>query len=326
MASVSEGGDAQVLDPNEAFSVLGNETRLQILQELGKADDALSFTELRERVGIHQGGQFNYHLDKVVGHFVEKTDDGYSLRQPGERVVNAVLSGAVTHDPRIPPTQIDEQCYYCGTPIYLDYRDEKVGLYCPSCEGNFGSAEGILTERWGDGQYPKEMGAIGFHQLPPAGIRGRTPSEVHQAAAVRIEHAASSKWAKICPECSAPLEMNFDVCENHQSTPQDSCEECGNLQAILLEFRCTNCILRSRGIVSAYIKAAAPLLDVITSQGLDPTNPSSPMDYWDHFVRYEEEVLSTNPFEARFSFKIGDVSMALTVNNDLEITNVERSG
>lgn len=116
-----EGGEGG-LPPDDAFGVLGNETRIEILQTLGEADEALSFTELRDRVGIRQGGQFNYHLEKVVGHFVGKTEEGYILRQPGRRVVQAVLSGAVTDEPDLDYTEIDEECWWCGAPIVVRYQ------------------------------------------------------------------------------------------------------------------------------------------------------------------------------------------------------------
>ena len=51
MPSSAGSTDHDSLTPDEAFSILGNETRMQILQELGKADRSLSFTDLRDRVG-----------------------------------------------------------------------------------------------------------------------------------------------------------------------------------------------------------------------------------------------------------------------------------
>lgn len=325
MSSASEGGDSQVLEPTDAFSVLGNETRMTILRILGEADNELSFSELRDRVGVSDSGQFNYHLGKLTGHFVNRSEEGYSLRQPGQRIIKAVLSGAVTHDPRISPTQIDDDCYHCGTPVYMDYQDEAVGLYCPGCEGNFGSAEELLNKRWVDGEYPEEMGFLGFNPLPPAGVRGRTPFEVHQAAAAWIERAGFALWANNCPDCSAPLDHEVDVCENHHSTSNDPCEKCGSRQAVIIEFTCTNCIHGARTIVSAPIKGAAPLLDFVTDHGLDPTNPSSPMHYWKHFMPYEEEVISTDPFEARFTFTMEGDSITLAVNEELETIRTERA-
>lgn len=95
MAAESDSG-GPTLPPDDAFSVLGNETRMEIIQELADASDRLPFSELRDRVGVSDSGQFNYHLDKLVGHFVEDTEDGYGLRRAGERVIEAVVSGAVT--------------------------------------------------------------------------------------------------------------------------------------------------------------------------------------------------------------------------------------
>ena len=64
----------------EAFSILGNETRLAILITLWDeldpfAEDptdymvgaAIPFSELRRRVGVRDPGQFHYHIDQLVG-------------------------------------------------------------------------------------------------------------------------------------------------------------------------------------------------------------------------------------------------------------------
>lgn len=92
MTNQSDIGDT-TLTPDDAFAVLGNETRLEILRSLSDADGPVSFSDLREHVGMRDSGQFNYHLDKLVGHFVTQADDGYALRQAGDRVIEAILSG-----------------------------------------------------------------------------------------------------------------------------------------------------------------------------------------------------------------------------------------
>jgi DNA-binding transcriptional ArsR family regulator len=94
--------DSETLSPDAAFATLGSETRFAVLRALAEADDAVSFSALRDRVGMADSGQFNYHLDRLVGHFVERADDGYRLAPAGERVAEAVLSGAVTERPRLP--------------------------------------------------------------------------------------------------------------------------------------------------------------------------------------------------------------------------------
>jgi len=169
-----------MLSPDNAFAVLGNETRMEILQTLGKADGALSFSELRDRVGMRDSGQFNYHLDKLVEHFVRQIDGGYDLRQAGRRVIEAVLSGAVTDAPVVERTPIDHSCHYCGaSSIEVNYREEKVGTYCPECRGTYGGSDESNVA-----DLPSEQERLGYLHLPPAGVQERTPKEMLYAAAI----------------------------------------------------------------------------------------------------------------------------------------------
>ena len=68
--------DSRTLQPDEAFVTLGNETRIEILRALQDAGGPLAFSELRDRVGVDDPGQFNYHLGKLAGHFVRKDEGG----------------------------------------------------------------------------------------------------------------------------------------------------------------------------------------------------------------------------------------------------------
>lgn len=86
------------LPPDEAFAVLGNETRLAILLALEGTDDELGYSELKRQVGVYDSGRFNYHLNKLLGHFIEGSDDGYRLRDVGRRAAQAVV--AETFAPR----------------------------------------------------------------------------------------------------------------------------------------------------------------------------------------------------------------------------------
>ena len=62
------------LQPAEAFSVVGNETRLAILEALWAAPERpVTFSELRSRVGMADSAQCNYHLYRLTGQFVAKT-------------------------------------------------------------------------------------------------------------------------------------------------------------------------------------------------------------------------------------------------------------
>lgn len=68
--------DDAVLAPDDAFAVLGNETRLGILRALWDAynpqetDNSVPFSEFYDRVGFDDTGNFNYRLGKLTGDFV----------------------------------------------------------------------------------------------------------------------------------------------------------------------------------------------------------------------------------------------------------------
>lgn len=140
MTSDSPAGEDAYHTPTVAFSVLGSETRLKILQVLGEADGPLSFSTLRETVGTADSGQFNYHLHKLEGLFVRKTDGGYVLRQAGRRIIEAILSGTLTDDTTLEPTPTDSPCYFCGAPVAVSYSEEWVSMYCTDCTGAYGES------------------------------------------------------------------------------------------------------------------------------------------------------------------------------------------
>lgn len=102
----SDAGDGL---PTDALEVLGNDIRIRILQVLADASEPLTFTELREAVGVRDTGKFNYHLTKLCEYFVRETTDGYELGHAGARVVTASHTAAL--DEAIEPV---EECPVCG--------------------------------------------------------------------------------------------------------------------------------------------------------------------------------------------------------------------
>ena len=83
-----------------AFELLGEETRLRIIDALYTAnradsEEAVRFSQLREAVGVQDTGQFNYHLNRLLGTFVIRTDDGYVLSSAGEAVGRLLAAHSV---------------------------------------------------------------------------------------------------------------------------------------------------------------------------------------------------------------------------------------
>ncbi|MFB6299987.1 MAG: winged helix-turn-helix domain-containing protein [Halobacteriales archaeon] len=82
------------LEPAVAFETIGNETRIEILRTLIDSDaKAMSFTDLRDQVGVADSGRFNYHLQRLTGHFIEDTEEDDTLRYPDRKIAHAILAG-----------------------------------------------------------------------------------------------------------------------------------------------------------------------------------------------------------------------------------------
>lgn len=125
---------ADAVAPDDAFAVLSDGTRIEIVRALWAADDReATFSELREAVGMRDSGQFNYHLGKFDGQFVAETDDGYRLTAPGAQLVGALLSGAYTKTVDVAAVDVDGDCPRCGSPLEFTYEDGTATIACDDC-------------------------------------------------------------------------------------------------------------------------------------------------------------------------------------------------
>ena len=301
------------LSPEDAFAVLGNETRMAIMYALAEADEPVSFSELRDLTDVSDSGQFNYHLGKLEGHFVEVTEAGYQLRQPGRWVVGALLTGAVTQDTSMEATPVDFACLYCGAQIELSYRDGRVELYCTECDGTFGES---AIESKAEQDHPH--GYLGGMALPPAGVQGRTPLELIRAASAWGHLQLLAGAYGVCPLCSARMENRPVVCESHEAAG-GLCPNCERRHAVQNDRHCSNCVYKMRGPFVTQLIGSLDLRLFIGEHGIDPI-----ADGLDWGWVYEEEVLSVNPFEAIFTFTADGETISLTVNDEMEITEVTK--
>lgn len=320
MPSDSSDAEASTLAPDEAFGVLGNDTRMGILRALAEAEAKLSFSELRDRVGMRDSGQFSYHLGRLEGHFLRKGQEGYELRQAGTRVIEAVLSGAVTEAPVVERTAVDVPCFRCGAPIEVSFREERVESYCTACTGIYGEGFGGAPAGSSDGEsaHGPEYGYLGGLDLPSAGIRGRTPTEVFEAAFTWTKTESLAAACGICPRCAAPIEESVDVCETHD-TADGPCEECGSRYAVLREWTCTNCNRWSGGPLYFKCWADTEVLAFLTARGV---NPFTDVRADGVEVAYEEELRSVEPFEAAYTITADGDSLVVTFGGDLSVERV----
>lgn len=204
--------------PEDAFSLVANEIRMTILRALWTADGPLSFSELRERAGVRDSGKFNYHLGELVGRFVEKGattdggDDAYALRYPGERIMGAVNSGALTRSTTVEAVPVAGACYECGGDLAASYEDERAEVDCQEC--------GTVTMSF---------------DVPPAVVEGRDPEAVPRAfddwVRLRMELARRG----FCPMCSGvTTPFHLEVPEMAEAPAELTmvgfeCEQCGQV-------------------------------------------------------------------------------------------------
>lgn len=319
MSTGNDTSDTARLSPGDAFAVLGNEHRIQILQALGEADRALPFSELYDRVDVRDSGNFSYHLDQLKGHFVRQGEDGYVLRQAGRRVVEAILSGAVTESPVVEPTEIEKPCSYCGTPIVLVYQEEQVRKYCSDCRGTYGRRRDP-----GEAMVPADYGYLGSLDLPSAGVHQRSPMEVLEAAYTWSLHEHFAWAAGVCPRCSASVEHTLRLCKDHDASGQ-SCPHCDGTYAVHVVYRCPTCYSDHEGMFANHLLTCPELLLFLIAHDVNPLSPP-PTRFSAAVWVYEEEVMQTDPFRARFTFTVDGDSLTLEVDDELTVVDVSEGG
>jgi hypothetical protein len=307
-------GDSRTLPPDEAFVALGSETRIKILRELQDADGPLAFSELRNRVGVDDPGQFNYHLGKLVGHFVRKDEDGYALRTAGTRIIEAVLAGAVTNAPVLEPSRLDAPCPYCGAEIEISYREERLLTRCTECPGSFAGSDASLAP----------FGTIALFDLPPVGLENRSPRDILDTAFRWTHLEYLTLAAGICPRCSGTVEHSVTVCEDHETSGDSLCEHCNGRFAVDATANCTTCPRYLRGVPSVFLISKTEVSRFLTDHGINPANPS-----WDRappaVMNYDEDISKMDPFEVRLTFEIDGDELTVAVDDTLSIVAVERS-
>jgi hypothetical protein len=134
---------------------------------------------------VRDSGRFTYHLEKLVGPYVERTDGGYRLRRPGAAAVNAIQSGALTEARTRDPVDLDDDCLFCGRPLVFRYGDNVGEVVCDACER-------VHVQ----------------HCFPPGGVADR-PAAAVPAAFDRYARASLGLAADgVCPECAGPVQSD----------------------------------------------------------------------------------------------------------------------
>jgi len=322
MGPDADGSDPIDFAPEQAFKLLGNETRMEILQALWEAYDpfvernGLAFSDLFDRVGITDSGQFNYHLDKLRDRFVARSDDRYRLTPVGLQLVQSVIAGAgrpVDYE----PTEVDAECRLCGAPIELQYDGIRVYFVCTECDGNFE-----------DEDYPD--GTLWGETMPPAGVVNRSAEELFATVSFLDWPHKAMLTANVCPECTGVLEQSIEICEDHDTASESPCSTCGYTQPVQAHWRCGVCKYHGAGTPTGYVKNHPAVIAFRYEHGIDFGYPYTTSEFEEtraeEAVRqqmvYDLAVDSTDPVRLRVTVGYDGDAIELTLDEDLSVRSV----
>jgi hypothetical protein len=273
------------LTPAEAFSLIGNEIRVEILEALWHTDQQpVGFTTLYEKSKANDSAKFNYHLGQLTGHFICKTDEGYELRTAGESVVRAAVEGSFNAHPDPDPIETGDDCTQCGDPLVATYSDEKLAIGCTTCDCTHGQ-----------------------YSFPPGGLIGRNNEEILSAFDQRVRHLHSLARDGVCPECSGQMQTEI-VCG----------EDCCLNLIPRVEYTCLQCHHDLCSTIGIALLDQSPVVSFYRDHGIDlGTTP-----YWRLNWCVSDDcttVKSTDPWRIEVSITENNDTLTVTLDESLSI-------
>jgi hypothetical protein len=303
--------------PSDAFAVLGNETRMAVLRTLWELeavgpDTGVSFSRLLEAVGHGDPGNFNYHLKKLVDHFVRHDDDGYHLSPAGEGLMRSIFSGAFTRVPTLPRTEVDAQCPFCASPVEVWYEDGTFNARCTVCEG-------IVTgEDYSRGIFMK-------FNTPPALVEGRDAEAALAAAHALYDSKVTAMTAGVCPECAGSVDVTFDACPDHEPNDHGICERCRSREAFWIDARCTNCRYE-RLFVPSFVVLALPTVVRFFEERGAPWGrvpfPKYSAEYAPYLRDITAELVSGEPPQVAVTVRLDGDELVVVLDESLDVVEI----
>lgn len=282
-----------------AFTLVANDIRLNILRALWElyTDDPapepepVQFSELKERVGIRDSGQFHYHLDELVPLLVNRHEAGYTITYAGAQIVGAGFSGVYTDADTTLDTQTIGGCSNCDGTLGLRYEHGHAVVTCDSCDARrIMSAPPILVDAHDVEANPERFGIFTLAKLQQVS-RG------------------------FCHLCGGPVEGA--VADSSFDREGDTNE------AVKVVYECTTCE------ASFYTAAATTVLDhpavvsLLHDAGIDYREIPS----WGitRVLASEERVRDDDPVRVEVTVTVDGVDLTLVLDENLTVTEYNRA-
>ena len=309
--------------PEEAFELLGHETRLSILEALWEASrlldghepedsikwypgsDAVSFTDLRNRVGMQDGSQFNYHLEKLLDRFVHKTEEGYVLDRTGQRIVSIMRAEEFTDKIVFESEPIDTPCPLCTGEVVLESGTDRtldfVFWRCTECDG-LRRVPGM------------EIGVLGIMEsLSPAGVRERSPDEVIKALVTWTIHRQTMAVQGVCPDCTGQVSTSLVRCHDHDGDGR-LCELCGTVFGLRFHSLCDSCHLPWIISSEQHVLTHPTVRVFYREHGYEPKGIDFPLIRAETIA--DQTVLSEDPIQVRTTIAIGGDRLDVIIDGE----------
>lgn len=283
-------------EPESVFSLLSDDNRVAILRTLWETEETISFSELYDNVDIKDSGQFNYHLDKLVGKFVDKNKDGYRLTEAGRQINGAIDAGAYTATGSMEPIPLDPSCRICGGERTLFYEDELLEVECDSCE---------------------VKAAFG---VPPSVFAGRDRAEIPEIAGKYLLTAIYRLQRGFCTFCDGPVEHTVEPLE---TAPWESNSTTGDdIHLPVIQYVCHNCGAEPTSGLTVSLLHHPDVVTFYADHGINIREES----LWRiaTFNAEYEAIESIDPFRASATFHVEVDELTIVVDEQLETVAVEQ--
>lgn len=283
----------------DVFALVADQTRLDILRVLWErrvdeertGEGGVSFSTLREEVGVRDSGRFNYHLDKLVPSFVRSDEDGYSLTYAGQRIIGAAVSGVYTDSGTELEALSAGVCTSegCEGTIQARYRGGEATIACNSCD-----RETVIT-------------------APPILAGAHDPAESPDVLGRYALTVIQKTIRGFCHLCSGPVRASVsddrpDEGRGEQITVLHRCQECGS---------------------TSYTSAAVLLIDdpAVISLFYDAEIDYRQILFWRKTRSYdwEETIVDEDPLEIEVTFAVGEEELTITMDERLDPVAYDRA-
>jgi DNA-binding transcriptional ArsR family regulator len=286
----------------EAFSLLGNETRLRIIQSLGDLSDpgefsTISFSRLYEASDVADSGTFNYHLQKLTDQFVLSTDEGYRLSLQGINVYRGLRAGifetgqqGVVGEVAGVRVAMDLPCLDCDSPLEVWLEDGRLHIGCEPC-GHV------------DMRYPVPAGGL---ERAAEAIAADDGTAAYTVLRERVVADYISMLTGFCPYCSGETSVRLTTDTSELPEPSDV------RLGFAVRLTCEYCHWYMHGNLGMCLRNHPVVVPFFQQRGLDPFRQEV-----SRVSDAEVDVDSESPWRLEASVAVDDQRLVVVLDDSL---------